>query len=62
MIATGTPEGVGSSRKPPRFMAAGDTLEVDIPGVGTLVNRVADEARPGTSRTRRCAWLMRCCT
>ena len=43
MIATGTPEGVGSSRKPPRFMAAGDALEVDIPGVGTLVNRVTDE-------------------
>ena len=46
VIATGTPEGVGSSRKPPRFMAAGDTLEVDIPGVGTLVNRVADEPAP----------------
>ncbi|MGE8634707.1 MAG: fumarylacetoacetate hydrolase family protein [Achromobacter piechaudii] len=43
IIATGTPEGVGSSRKPPRFMAAGDTLEVDIPGVGTLINTVADE-------------------
>ncbi|MGV2899556.1 fumarylacetoacetate hydrolase family protein [Achromobacter sp. AGC78] len=43
IIATGTPEGVGSSRKPPRFMVAGDTLEVDIPGVGTLVNTVADE-------------------
>lgn len=46
VIATGTPEGVGSSRKPPRFMAVGDTLEVDIPGVGTLVNRVADEPAP----------------
>ncbi|CAB5512327.1 hypothetical protein LMG26857_01617 [Achromobacter anxifer] len=43
VIATGTPEGVGSSRKPPRFMRAGDTLEVEIPGVGTLVNTVADE-------------------
>ncbi|AUA57867.1 Ureidoglycolate lyase [Achromobacter spanius] len=43
IIATGTPEGVGSSRKPPRFMVAGDTLEVDIPGIGTLVNTVADE-------------------
>lgn len=43
VIATGTPEGVGSSRKPPRFMAAGDTLEVEIPGIGTLVNTVADE-------------------
>ena len=43
IIATGTPEGVGSGRKPPRFMVAGDTLEVDIPGIGTLVNTVADE-------------------
>lgn len=43
VIATGTPEGVGSSRKPPRFMSAGDTLEVEIPGIGTLVNTVADE-------------------
>lgn len=43
VIATGTPEGVGSSRKPPRFMAAGDTLEVEIPGIGTLINTVADE-------------------
>ena len=38
--------GRGSSRKPPRFMAAGDALEVDIPGVGTLVNRVTDEPAP----------------
>ena len=43
VIATGTPEGVGSSRKPPRFMSAGDTLEVEIPGIGTLINTVADE-------------------
>ncbi|KAG1373322.1 hypothetical protein G6F59_018512 [Rhizopus arrhizus] len=43
VIATGTPEGVGSSRKPPRFLAVGDTLEVEIPGIGTLVNTVADE-------------------
>lgn len=43
VIATGTPEGVGSSRKPPRFLAAGDTVEVEIAGIGTLVNTVADE-------------------
>jgi 2-keto-4-pentenoate hydratase/2-oxohepta-3-ene-1,7-dioic acid hydratase in catechol pathway len=24
-------------------MSAGDTLEVEIPGIGTLVNTVADE-------------------
>ncbi|MBO9356214.1 5-carboxymethyl-2-hydroxymuconate isomerase [Bordetella petrii] len=43
IIATGTPEGVGARRTPPLFMAAGDVLEVDIPGVGRLVNPVADE-------------------
>jgi len=49
LIATGTPEGVGASRKPPRFLAAGDQLEVEIPGIGTLSNIVADEpaAQPG---------------
>ncbi|MGH8819068.1 MAG: fumarylacetoacetate hydrolase family protein, partial [Achromobacter pestifer] len=49
VIATGTPEGVGSSRKPPRFLAAGDRLEVEIPGIGTLINMVADEpaTQPG---------------
>jgi 2-keto-4-pentenoate hydratase/2-oxohepta-3-ene-1,7-dioic acid hydratase in catechol pathway len=43
IIATGTPEGVGASRQPPRFLHAGDVLEVDIPGVGCLCNRVIDE-------------------
>lgn len=43
VIATGTPEGVGASRKPPRFMRAGDVLEVDIAGVGCLANPVIDE-------------------
>jgi len=43
VIATGTPAGVGASRTPPRFLRAGDVLEVEIPGVGTLVNPVIDE-------------------
>lgn len=46
IIATGTPEGVGASRKPPRFLRAGDVLEIDIPGVGCLRNAVADEPSP----------------
>lgn len=40
MIATGTPEGVGASRKPPRFMQAGDVFEVDIEEIGCLRNHV----------------------
>lgn len=43
IIATGTPEGVGASRKPPLWMRAGDTFEVEIPGVGLLRNPVAAE-------------------
>jgi len=43
VIATGTPAGVGAARTPPRFLRAGDVLEVEIPGVGTLVNPVIDE-------------------
>ena len=43
VIATGTPAGVGLGRDPPLWMKAGDTIEVDIAGIGTLRNRVADE-------------------
>jgi 2-keto-4-pentenoate hydratase/2-oxohepta-3-ene-1,7-dioic acid hydratase in catechol pathway len=43
VIATGTPEGVGHSRKPPLWMKPGDVLEVKISGIGTLRARVADE-------------------
>ncbi|MGV1950286.1 fumarylacetoacetate hydrolase family protein [Agrobacterium vitis] len=40
VIVTGTPGGVGERREPPLFMKAGDVFEVDIPGVGLLVNPV----------------------
>jgi 2-keto-4-pentenoate hydratase/2-oxohepta-3-ene-1,7-dioic acid hydratase in catechol pathway len=43
VIATGTPEGVGHSRKPPLWMKPGDVLEVEISRIGTLRARVADE-------------------
>jgi 2-keto-4-pentenoate hydratase/2-oxohepta-3-ene-1,7-dioic acid hydratase in catechol pathway len=43
VIATGTPEGVGHSRKPPLWMKPGDILEVEISSIGTLRARVADE-------------------
>lgn len=36
LIATGTPEGVGFSRQPPRYLARGDTVRVEIDRVGTL--------------------------
>lgn len=43
VIATGTPAGVGWSRKPPMFMKHGDVCEVEIEGVGTLVNPIVDQ-------------------
>ncbi len=43
VIVTGTPGGVGFVRNPPIFMKAGDTVEVEIDRIGTLVNPIADE-------------------
>lgn len=43
VIATGTPGGVGSRRTPPVWMKAGDVIEIEIGGVGTLRNTVAAE-------------------
>ena len=40
IIATGTPEGVGMGRTPQEFLAAGDVVEVEVEGIGTLRNRV----------------------
>jgi 2-keto-4-pentenoate hydratase/2-oxohepta-3-ene-1,7-dioic acid hydratase in catechol pathway len=44
VIATGTPAGVGWSRKPPRFMKPGDVVEVEIEGIGILRNPVVQQA------------------
>jgi acylpyruvate hydrolase len=43
VIVTGTPSGVGQSRKPPVFMKAGDRVEVEIEKIGVLTNSVVDE-------------------
>jgi 2-keto-4-pentenoate hydratase/2-oxohepta-3-ene-1,7-dioic acid hydratase in catechol pathway len=43
VISTGTPGGVGSRRNPPRFLKAGDTVEVEISGIGVLRNPIVDE-------------------
>jgi len=44
VIVTGTPGGVGWSRKPPVFMKHGDVVEVEIERIGVLRNPVQDEA------------------
>ena len=40
VIITGTPAGVGFARTPPEYLRIGDTVEVEIEGVGVLRNRV----------------------
>ena len=41
IIATGTPEGVGVGFKPPRYLQAGDVVDITIKPIGTLSNPVA---------------------
>lgn len=40
IILTGTPSGCGGFMKPPRFLAAGDTMTVEVAGIGRLENPV----------------------
>ena len=40
VIATGTPPGVGFARKPPVFLKAGDSMEVEIGKIGVLGSKV----------------------
>ena len=43
VIATGTTGGVGAYQTPPLWMKPGDTIEVEITGIGTLRNPVIAE-------------------
>jgi len=42
LIVTGTPSGVGFGRTPQVFLKGGDTVEVEIGGIGVLTNPVVD--------------------
>jgi len=44
VIVTGTPTGAGARFDPPRWLAPGDVVEVEVDGIGTLRNSVVDEA------------------
>lgn len=44
VIVSGTPGGVGAKREPPLFMKEGDTVEIEIDGLGTLVNTIKRRA------------------
>jgi 2-keto-4-pentenoate hydratase/2-oxohepta-3-ene-1,7-dioic acid hydratase in catechol pathway len=43
VILTGTPSGVGFARKPPVWLKPGDSVSVEIEGIGTLSNSVIEE-------------------
>lgn len=43
VILTGTPHGVGAARKPPVFLQPGDTVTIEIDGIGKLTNPVIAE-------------------
>jgi 5-carboxymethyl-2-hydroxymuconate isomerase len=40
LILTGTPWGVGGFRDPPVYLKPGDTVEIEVEGVGVLANQV----------------------
>ena len=43
VIFTGTPAGVGAGHKPPKWLQAGDTVRVEIDGVGAIENPIVQE-------------------
>ena len=40
VIATGTPAGVGMGYKPPRYLATGDVVSIEVDPIGILENEV----------------------
>lgn len=46
IILTGTPAGVGFARKPPVWLRPGDRIEVEIEGIGSLVNPIGPKEGP----------------
>ena len=52
VILTGTPQGVGMARTPPRWLQAGETVTVEIEGIGALSNPIAEEQAAGGSSFR----------
>ncbi|RFU67561.1 fumarylacetoacetate hydrolase family protein [Bacillus sp. V59.32b] len=40
IIATGTPAGVGKGFNPPKFLQSGDSVEITVEKIGTLVNSI----------------------
>ncbi len=43
VVATGTPSGVGAARKPPRWLKDGETVRIEVQGLGALANPILKE-------------------
>lgn len=43
MIAMGTPPGVGHAKRPPRWLRPGETIDIEIEGIGVLSNPIVAE-------------------
>jgi 2,4-didehydro-3-deoxy-L-rhamnonate hydrolase len=43
VVATGTPDGVGFKRTPPRFLSPRDVVEVEVDRVGTVANPIVGQ-------------------
>jgi len=43
VLITGTPHGVGAGRNPPVFLKDGDTISIEVEGLGRLTNRCEEE-------------------
>ena len=52
VIFTGTPQGVGMARKPPRWLKPGDEVTIEIDGIGALTNPVETELAPGAGEPK----------
>ncbi|MBV7502371.1 fumarylacetoacetate hydrolase family protein [Achromobacter sp. ACM05] len=44
VIATGTPAGVGMGLTPPRYLATGDVVRVEVEGLGSIENEFVEKA------------------
>jgi 2,4-didehydro-3-deoxy-L-rhamnonate hydrolase len=49
VITTGTPKGVGLSRKPPQYLKAGDSVQLGIDGLGIQRQRIVAHPLAGAS-------------
>jgi 2-keto-4-pentenoate hydratase/2-oxohepta-3-ene-1,7-dioic acid hydratase in catechol pathway len=52
IIATGTPVGVGIGFNPPRYLKAGDTVKIELSGIGVLENPVRQRGSAVEPKTR----------